>query len=370
MSNESCTLGLELDSLAEVLQQRGYTTGAFSCNPLISVERSFDQGFESFDHDRQDFRMTDEVAGDIVEWLRAHRGVRFFLYLHLADPHTPHRPHREEVERLGFVAPDDFPTSREVMGQTVPSDGMDVYNDLLIRSGADYQEVVPPAHQRWIEERYDASVATGDRWLGHIFAELEALGLTETTVIAFTSDHGEELFEHGQLEHGHTVHREVTHVPLILAGPGLPAGRRVPGVVSNRHVAPTLARFGGARLPAAEAFDALFLLDVPAGPVEDAAGSAVYQTLKGNWGSERKQDLYGIREGDWVLHWRKDEELGPEDTRLYDLSLDPGETTDLSAPSRSSAHAAPAGAGAAHPGPAGLVARASHRCWGVDTERV
>jgi len=312
VSNDSCTLDLSLTTLAEVLQARGFTTGAFSCNPLIARERYFDQGFEQFDQDLGEFRMSDEVTGDIVRWIRGHAGARFFLYLHLADPHTPHRPHPEELDRLGFERPADFPER-----------GMDLYTFELLRNP---DHPIPEEHRQWIVDQYDASVATGDRWLGEIFRSLDDLGLTEKTVIAFTSDHGEELFDHGLLEHGHTLHDELVRVPLILAGPGVRTGRRVQRIVSNRHLAPTLARLGGAELETLDddrhAFE--FLLDeelAEAGP----DGRARFHTHRGVWQGQRQQKLFGMREGPWKIIWRPDGELDRSDVELYSIDLDPEE---------------------------------------------
>lgn len=306
-SNASCTLNLALESLPEALQRNGYTTAAFSCNPLIAPDRYFDQGFELFDYRVPEFRQSDEVVPAILAWLRAHAGVRFFLYLHLADPHTPHRPHPEELARLRLVRPADF-----------PENGMDRYAQELLK-GADPADI-PEAHRRWISDQYDASVATGDRWLGVVFDELERLGLTERTVVAYTADHGEELFDHGLLAHGHTLHAELVHVPLILAGPGLPAGVVDDAVCSNRHLAPTLARLAGARLAGLDAQDLL------APPREELA---TFLTLKGVWGEERQRALFGLRSGPWVLHWNDDGHPDRGDLRLYDARSDPTELTDL-----------------------------------------
>jgi len=311
-NNDSCTLNLSHATLAEVLQARGYTTAAFSCNPLIARERYFDQGFEFFEHDRGAFRMSDEVMPAVVRWIEGHAGARFFLYLHLVDPHTPHRPHPAELARLGLAPPDDFPAR-----------GMDLYTARLAQNeGESLDAVVPPAHQAWLGDLYDASVATGDRWVGVLLEALRELGLDENTVIAFTSDHGEELLDHGRLGHGHSIYSELVDVPLILAGPGIRRGVRVPGAVSNRHLAPTLARLGGAELPGMG--DGRFLL---ADAEEHAA--VVFQTAKGHWEGTRGQTLEGLRNGAWVLHWR--ESAGAAGVRLFHVTTDPGEQFDIAA---------------------------------------
>lgn len=310
-----CTLAHAHRTLAEALQARGYSTAAFSGNPLIVAQRQFDQGFERFDGRAPDFRMSDELVPSALDWLQRNASARFFLYLHLVDPHTPHRPHPEEAARLQLGEP---PEGWPAQG----ADGIPVHP-------ASVKYDVTPAVRRYMNEEYDASVATGDRWVGAVLSELARLGLDDRTIVCFTSDHGEGLLDHGLRGHGNSVYAEEVRVPLILAGPGIAAERRVRGAVSNRHVAPTLAAFGGTDLAAR---DPLHLLD--RAPPE----SALFSTLRGRVGAERSQLLHGLRSGTWTLHWRErpleGRMLAPVDVLasdlwLFDAAADPREAADL-----------------------------------------
>ncbi len=78
------------------------------------------------------------------------------------------------------------------------------------------------------------------------------------------------------------------HIPLILAGPGIPRGVRSSTVVSNRHLAPTLARLGGGDMPRMEGDDFDFLLG---GEFSDRA---FFQTVKGIWQHRARQPLHGL----------------------------------------------------------------------------
>lgn len=348
-SNESCTLGLVNETLAEALQRAGYTTAAFAANPLIAPERYFDQGFEHFDAAPQ-MRKTERLWGDVSRWIGRHAGVRFFLYLHWVDPHTPHEPHPQELARLGGERPADFPAPVHE-GRTY--DGMDWYTSLIGRpenrgpAGEPRgRKIVPPAHREWIERSYDASVATGDRWFGALLARIEELGIEDRTVIAFTSDHGEELFDHGSLEHGHTLFDELTRVPLVIAGPGVPEGVRVGAPVSNRHLAPTLARLAGTRLARVE--DALDLTALA--PDTPAPLPVRFQTEKGVWNGNRPENLYGIMTPAlekliWDPSGRSfgaPREAAPNGGQvlLFDLAGDPGERMPLCPPASPNERAA------------------------------
>ena len=305
----ACTLSQRFVTLAEALQARGYTTAAFVGNPIVEPDRAFDQGFETFlvekDSLRAAFRMSDEVVPRALEWMDRHAPLRFFLYLHLVDPHTPHRPHPAEVERLGMAPrPADWPER-----------GLD---------GVRHDAPPTPQTRQYASDLYDASVATGDRWVGAVLDRLDELGLTDSTIVCFTSDHGEELFDHGDHGHGHEVWSELVRAPLILAGPGIPRDVRL-GAVSNRYVPSTLARLAGAELPP---------FGEPVDLVEDACpDQALFSTTKGKWGTARYQTLYGLRRGLTVTHWRESQldpvDVAASDLRRFDVLSDPGETEDL-----------------------------------------
>lgn len=86
-------------TLAEALQEAGYTTAGFSANPLVSAQRNLDQGFEHF-HATAAPAMGDALVPAALEWLEQHRRERFCLYVHLHDPHLPHTPRAADRERF------------------------------------------------------------------------------------------------------------------------------------------------------------------------------------------------------------------------------------------------------------------------------
>jgi arylsulfatase A-like enzyme len=273
-----------------VLQEQGYTTAAFSGNPLVSPWRNFDQGFEHFDG-AASFRKSQELVPDALRWIAEHAHERFFLYLHLVDPHTPHAPPQDLLERF--------------TGRSALAEHPDFLEHLLtgLQSGAvvgpggssEPARIVKAEQVRWLSDVYDAGVAAGDAWLGRLLALLDELALSETTVVAFTSDHGEELFDHGWIGHGHALHEELLRVPLVLAGPGISRGLRIPTPVSTRHLGPTLARLGGAKLSAAA--DALFLADAAGLPRQPV----FFDTRKGRWNGLAPVSIFGLLQDDWLL---------------------------------------------------------------------
>lgn len=330
LNSASCYLAETITTLPELLQRQGFTTAAWSANPLIVPDKNFDQGFELFDHGKGGTRKSEIIVPAVVEWLRSMSGTRFFLYLHLADPHAPLTPIPRMRARFAPDVPLDFD----------PKAIVDYAWPLLRGKGhtedgrIDTDRHVPPEHQRWISELYDACVASGDHWIGQVLSAVEELGLEDETVIAFTSDHGEEIFDHGLATHAQSVYGELTNVPLILAGPGIPRGQRVSTPLSNRLLAPTLARLAGVELTGFEhSFDLARALD----PSDEVPGDVLFSTMQGWWNGRYRQPIFGLRSGDLVLHWAPEgsdwgirEPAPGGQWRLYDLSRDPHETRDIS----------------------------------------
>ncbi|MFT7667619.1 MAG: arylsulfatase A-like enzyme [Planctomycetota bacterium] len=333
--DSTCYLVGHNETIAEALQARGYTTGAFACNPLVSVRKNFSQGFEHFRETERKFIKTDQVMEEVKSWLLANRGTRFFLYLHLVDPHLPYAPHAEHEERFATSKPADFPDIQEVHHE---------YKGIALRGGALDEEgnprpaIFPEGHIEYLSGMYDACVATGDAYLGELVDYLYELGLSDDTLVAFTSDHGEAWLEHGGLTHGQSIHNELVRVPLVIAGPGIPENQICETPVSNRHLAATLAGFGGTEMSSVP--DPIDLSN----PTTIEARPVFFATTHGTWNYRGgRQPLYGVRDGRWVLHYAplgSDYGVELEDApvggqyRLYDVLEDPLETRDLSAENR------------------------------------
>lgn len=366
VSNEACTLTRESESVAEVLQHRGFTTAGFSCNPLVHQERYYDQGFEHFDAEKH-FRKGDEINPLVFNWLRKQHGSRFFLYLHMADPHTPHRPHPDDLLRFAGTPPEDapkIPADQAGQKQHEAWDWFDYYGGQIDRAWQQYvsypqrealrkkanarrkpgdhkpaepkpdkpqvNEIIPLEHQRWVADVYDASVASCDRYVGELLSELESLGLDDRTIVIFTADHGEELLDHGRYGHGQSLFEEVVHVPLIVAGPGIPGNLHVAEPISNRHVAPTIAWRGDGNLRAVPGPQDLF------DPRSIHSELVQVQTVKGKLDGRRMFWMEGVIAGDQSWHYSRrcnpatwevilgeDKRPFEEHLRYYDLGADP-----------------------------------------------
>jgi arylsulfatase A-like enzyme len=330
VDDDSCYLAHGLMTLAEVLQLEGVTTAAWSANPLVVPEKNFDQGFELF-ASADGFRKSDEFLGEVDDFLERTGDRRFLLYLHLTDPHDPQAPSARAKEEIAPGVPEGLERKLAELNSAFLRGGGFTEDGAIAT-----EQLLPGVEQEEIQRLYDACVRTGDLALGRVMDALERLGLSDRTLIAYTADHGEELFEHGLIQHGSSLYQESVRVPLVLAGPGVPAGVRVSAPVSNRHLSPTLARLARTELPLGS--DALDLVSLAASPAA-AEPDVLFSTRHGWWNGVFRQPLYGLRSGDWVLHWapeglpwgvkKKDPGASPGQRRLFDLRADPLEREDL-----------------------------------------
>ena len=115
----------------------------------------------------------------------------------------------------------------------------------------DPYEPPAPYAARYADRPYDGEVAWSDELVGRVDAALARLGLRGETLLVVTSDHGEGLGDHGEEVHGFFVYESTLAVPLLMRGPGIPAGLRLPVTVRSVDVMPTLLDLVGATPSAA-----------------------------------------------------------------------------------------------------------------------
>ena len=311
-------LAFRLVTLAELFERGGFATAAFSSNPLVSPTYNFNQGFETFKTYRWK-QAYDGVVEDSLSWIEKHADQRFFLYLHLVDPHAPYVPEADlPLEGSLEEGPDltglyDGTTKRGMLSGELDRAQLEAISEKA-------------------ERMYLGEVNSVDRQVGLFLERLEELGLSSKTVVALTSDHGEEFLEHDLIGHVNQLYEESVRIPLILAGPGVPAGKRIDAPVENRHVGATLLRL--ADIPGDRLFEGFDLLsaaerDEHRAPIFFTTRNAHYRRNAG----ERWlpcDNLHGVLHEHWLMLWSPP---GPKFERqyqaLFDLSTDPDAKLDV-----------------------------------------
>jgi arylsulfatase A-like enzyme len=286
-------LGAGETTLAEVLREAGYATGAFSANGLLSRNAGFDQGFNTYrayldlrgDPARRFLRPA-RRAGDITDealrWLAVVERLRgpdapVFLYLHYMEPHSPYAPPAELLAR--------------VRGDKPPLD-LDRVNLSLLAAN-----LAPPAPDVLADilDAYDAEVLAIDTALRRLWTKLERRGMGERALVVVTADHGEEFQEHGGMGHGRTLYGEVMHVPLIVRSPGQTRGGIIERVVSSIDVAPTVLDMVGVE-PAATFEGVSFARDL----ATRGAGPSIRRLWARLWDDRPRALAYGEQFRQWA----------------------------------------------------------------------
>jgi arylsulfatase A-like enzyme len=313
------------ETLAEALEPLGYEAIGVVANFRLQRQLGFGQGFDVWQPATvEQFGNGDKARAPVVgqetlarlerHWRRWpwQRDQPVLLYLHFMEPHGPYRPPEPFRARFADVVP--------------PSVSADAANQKLV--DGDFA-AVSPDEVALLDALYDAEIAAFDAALRALFGELAARGVLGGALVVVTADHGEEFFEHGGLGHGRTLYEESVRVPLLMLGPGVPAGRVVDAVVSLLDVAPTLLDLLG--LPPAPTFEGRSLVPLFAGAAAEPR-PALFELPHPGSRFDLRVHTHGEVDGTKKLVVRREPNVFVGVHEAYDLAGDPGEKTPLPAP--------------------------------------
>jgi len=291
-------------TLAELLGEAGYRTGAFITLGVLRSAFGVNQGFQDF-HDpfggpERWYRRAHEIIEPLKSWLEDNKEEPFFLWVHFSDPHEPYvtpdalpdtelwlddeligtynlasaeqyfvnvelppGEHRLRWTSLWEARPDDRPETGIELLLISPDVLRDYTEDELpevhtpMQPSFEIQLVNDGASATLLELRfsgqmqrpppsvvlpnYEKNVATMDRYLGELVDKLDSLGIGDETLLVVVSDHGEGLFEHDIVGHASHVYEDQLRIVWMMRGVGLPGGY----VIEDRpglmiDVAPTI----------------------------------------------------------------------------------------------------------------------------------
>lgn len=308
-----------IETLAERFRAAGYHTHGIAYKTYI-YNMGFEQGFGTWFNLPALDKTADDNLAKALAWLQRNHERRFFLFMHFNDPHQPfNQPppfdrkfnRAEDLRRLGIELP------------LIVTPESKFFGCRRCRLQGD----VRPAARDVAHDLYDGEIAYVDDRLGKLLAALDERGIGDHTVIAFTSDHGELLWEHdGYFGHaGPYMHDELIHVPLIIrpaASGDWARGRRIDAQVRMHDVVPTLLEMAGIPTGAAD-MDARSLVPL----MRTGAGSEGLEDRPA-FSENPKEHVLGLRHDGWkyVLGHRRGR---PVVESLYHLESDPQERKDL-----------------------------------------
>jgi arylsulfatase A-like enzyme len=310
-----------LPTLAERLREAGYLTIAVQTNPHLTRELRFDQGFSWFYYEND--APGDWVTDTALEWLEdefptaaVNAGTTeasqapVFAYLHYMDPHLPYVRHKGE----------NYPQYDGPVQDTM------VRDDLLRLRFTD-------SDRSFLEALYRGEVHFVDREVGRLLSRLQTHAIWEDMLVVVLSDHGEEFWDHGRFEHGHTLYDELLRVPLLMGGPWLLRYARTHGSeVSERNtpahkldqqvrvidLMPTLLELANVSIPE-------YLQGVSFAPLFTDQAVTVASRTSFAEGLLYGQSRLGIRTDRWKLILTRES----RSLELYDVLSDPKETESL-----------------------------------------
>lgn len=192
-------------TIASITQAAGFQTAAFVGSRVLSKHFGISNGFATYDDDMSGKtaegmpgvfpeRPASEVTERALDWLKQNSGKKFFLWAHYYDPHAPYDP-------------------------------------------------PPPYRQTYSKDLYSGEIAYMDEQVGRLLDWIDQAGLGAKTLIVVTGDHGESLGEHGEMTHGIFLYDSTLHVPMIVAGPDVPAGKVIEDQVRSIDIMPTVLDF-------------------------------------------------------------------------------------------------------------------------------
>ncbi len=292
---------------------------AFQANPhlketLFASMWGFHKYFPSDDY------ASAKVLNDEFDWVAAdlaRAGKPFVAYIHYMEPHGPY-VHKHEFR--GTLAPKDWRYRRPVFISRDLSRYHDDKGRLVEEIPAD--EMAPVLG---MSHACDEDVIYMDRQIEALFGYLRRYNAVDRTFVILTADHGQAFGEHGWCGHKLTLYQEEIHIPLIIAGPGLPEGRRVAAQVRGVDVMPTIAALSGVSVGGLAGAPLL-----PAERVEAAGNREAYSCCDYARYGDVQRLLTCLVNRDRMKYIRiltKERELLAKE--LYDLNADPLERNDL-----------------------------------------
>lgn len=233
-------LSSSIPTVQSILHSRSWQTCGIFNVIFLNEDFGFHRGFDSFDcrgvTENIGCRRADQTVDDALEWLNElDNESRFCAVLHFYDPHMPYDP------------PSPYDTLYADPFNSVLRSGEQQLS--IMRSvNNDSAEITNEGLKNLID-LYDGEIAYTDAEIGRLLSEMRSSGLTDSTLVIVVADHGEEFLEHSGIEHGRTLYQEVTHVPLIISGPGVPEGAAIDAPAAHIDILPTILSYLNLEIP-------------------------------------------------------------------------------------------------------------------------
>ncbi len=294
-------------TLAQVLKKNGYATAGFTGGAGVGGEFGYNLGFDTY-YDTTAFGGFDTVMPKALEWIGRHKKDKFFVFLLGYDVHG----------RYPLPADAGKFLSKNYKGKYkgTPEEYWELRNQGLDQG---YLGINDDDAEFW-KGCYDAKIHEADRKFGDFLNQLKDMGVSDNTIIIFSSGSGNELYEHKLFDHGYSLYDELISVPLVINVPGV-RGKEIAGQVRTIDIMPTV----------------LDMLGLKQGKTvkSQMQGTSLVALMRGG-----NLQLDAFSETDYLLQvfkrslrtadgWKFIYSMDTEDRELYNLKKDPYETNNL-----------------------------------------
>ncbi len=237
-------------TLPEILRKRGYTTVAFTSTDRHFLASNIDQGFDTYvepEDTKKSYDLSymkgEYTVNKAIKWLQNFdKNKKVFMWIHLFDPHLPRKMSKKKIRR--YYSDKERKGFRRYLNGYLKRSDNNIFKKFI-------------RVDKFIT-KYDSEIRYVDEQINSLFQFAERSGLNDRALWVITADHGEGLGQHDWIEHGMELYREAVHVPLIFYYPRSERGFKVPNVVENFDIFPTILeltgtfkkKYGGMKIPA------------------------------------------------------------------------------------------------------------------------
>lgn len=319
------TLKDDVLTLPRVLKANGYAVPVLP--KFVDIPNYWHLGFDVVDKER----FQGSEGEDLLKLLEAYKDQRFFIWYHYHGLHLPYNPQNPydkifQEDIFNVISADSEAVSVVKKKSVIKNNSVNFNN----------------TDKKIVVALYDGQVKQLDDYMGQLTEKMKKWGILDNTVIIITSDHGEELFEHGFIGHASTslnakLYDEIIHIPLIICWPKKIKHRVVDEQAQQIDIMPTILDMLG--LPPSERSQGYSLLPSIQGNPANNLRPVFCETILGGYQSTKEMEeirLRCIRTKEWKLMYADTPTsnvsiggLGDGKYELYNLSNDPKEERNI-----------------------------------------
>lgn len=228
----------KFSTLAQILQENGYSTAAFINSSALDPElTNMNKGFDTYEmnidfplsgpnKDSRSFKNVDAA----IEWMKINKNKKIFLWIHFMEPHSPYFPTKDLYCRFNEA---NCPILQKQADLVKVETERKKFKECQ-------PEGIPKEKFSLIEGLYDASISSADRLIGKVLDQVTSLGLDNKSVVMLYGDHGEGFDHNYYFFHNHNLYESFIKIPFILKLPYSNSRIKVPNNLINTQIMPTL----------------------------------------------------------------------------------------------------------------------------------